>query len=319
MKLFEIDKRILIDDYTIFAQLYDNIDLTVKFCVMKPSFQHLGFDSVDGSFLCYWVKSPRFGFHWHYHPEYEISFVVKGRGTRLVGDHVDEFTEGDMVFLGSDLPHTWISSEGYFQTKQQVEFVVLQFPKEIIEHRVLEIPELKSIGRLLRNSNRGILFEEAVRKKVGEKLINLIELTGFQRYHLLLEILDELGSSNFSKLASEFYTPSHDKQSENRIDVVCSYIHQHFLESISLQSLANLANMSEAAFCRFFKKMTGKTAMHYINDLKIGKACELLGDESLTISEISFRCGYNNITHFNRSFLKRKGVSPSKFRQNFMS
>lgn len=285
---------------------------------MKASLQHLGFDSVAGSFLCYWVRSPRFGFHWHYHPECEISYVVKGWGTRLVGDHVEEFEAGDMVFLGSNLPHTWISSDGYFETGQNVELVVLQFPKEIIDKRAIEIPELQSIDKLLKNSNRGVLANEATRQSVGKKLICLVDEKGFKRYHLLLEILDELGRSPSRLLASEAYIPNFSRTTEDRIGKVCQYIHEHFSEHIEVKLLADLANMNEASFCRFFKKMTGKTATIYINDLRIGKACDLLMNHALTIGEISFLAGYNNVTHFNRSFAKRKNMSPSEFRKNYM-
>ena len=282
---------------------------------MKPSFQHLGFDSVEGSFLCYLVSSPKFGFHWHYHPECEISYVIRGRGTRLVGDNVNEFKEGDLLFLGPDLPHTLISDEVYMSKGKNMDVLVIQFPKEIIDQRSVEISELSSIGKLIEKSSRGISFNNEKSDGIGSKMERLTELKGFHRYHLLLEILHDLAIQDGEFLASEFYTPNRSNESEERLSKVCTYIHENFTEDIHIATLASLAVMNEAAFCRFFKKMTGKSALTYINDLRIGQACQLLISESITISEAAYQSGFNSITHFNRSFIKRKGTTPTNTRE----
>ncbi len=286
---------------------------------MKPSFQHLGFDAIDASFLCYVVNSPKFGFHWHYHPECEISYVVKGYGTRLVGDHVEEFAAGDLLFLGPDVPHTLISDELFNQSGQNMEVVVVQFRKEIIEARSLEIVELNGISQLIQDSFRGLHFGGAAAGHIGQKLCQLPEKEGFWQYHGLLEVLHELSTEAYRPLASAFYSPNLKGQSEARLSKVCNYIHDHFCENIEIASLAGLACMNEAAFCRFFKKMTGKTAINYINDLRIGKACQLLLADTMTISEAAYESGYNSITHFNRNFFKRKKVNPSEYRKHYLS
>ena len=285
---------------------------------MKPKFQHLGFGSFEGSFLSYMVNSPKFGFHFHYHPEIEISYVLKGHGTRLVGDNVQEFTEGDLIVIGSGLPHTLISDELFNQSKENMQVAVIQFPKEIIDARSLEIVELNSISQLMKDSARGLHFKEN-HQAIGTKMIQLVELTGFSRYHLLLEILNDLSECNYYPIASKLYLPNHNASSKDRIGRVCTFIHENFCKQIEIAELAQLANMNEAAFCRFFKKMTGKTATTYINDLRIGKSCQLLLNSEISISESAYQSGYQSITHFNRNFIKRKKVTPSVFKANYMN
>ena len=280
---------------------------------MKPSFQHLGFDTVDASFLSYWVRSPKFGFHWHYHPECEISFVKKGFGTRMVGDSVEEFQAGDLLLLGSDLPHTLVSDE---LMEGDMEVVVVQFPKELLEARSLEIVELGAIGALIKESVRGFSYTKDDSLRIGQKLEQLPSLNGFEHYHRLLDILNDLSEAKGRLLASTAYNPSKSSQNEERIGRVCKYIHEQFTEEVSIESLAAMANMNKSAFCRFFKKMTGKTAIAYLNDLRIGMACQLLLKDH-SVSEVAFQSGFNSLTHFHRCFAARKKVSPLAYKKHF--
>lgn len=289
---------------------------------MKPTFQHLGFENVEGSFLCYEVSSEKFGFHWHYHPECEISYVKSGYGTRLVGDHVAPFAEGDLLMLGSDLPHTLISDELFNESGKKMEVVVIQFAPAIFESRSLEIEELSGIGRLLQEALRGLSFSSASNtssqhEAVVALLNNMPGQQGFERYLSLLKVLNGLAELNGTKLASEYYSPNKSLESEARIGKVCSFIHDHFSSEITIAKLADLAHMNEAAFCRFFKKMTGKTAINYINDLRIGKACQLLQVENQSVGEIAYQSGFNSIPYFNRYFQKSKKCSPTQFREQY--
>lgn len=289
---------------------------------MKPTFQHLGFDQVDGSFLCYEVRSPKFGFHWHYHPECEISYVKQGYGTRLVGDHVEPFTQGDLLMLGSDLPHTLISDELFNASGAQMEVVVIQFAPAIFETRSLEIEELADIGLLLKEAGRGLSFgkaqnDNASYSEIIATLQKMPSMKGFERYISLLQVLNTLAQLSHMKLASEYYSPNKSLEGEARIGKVCSFIHDHFSEEITITQLADLAHMNETAFCRFFKKMTGTTAVHYINDLRIGKACQLLQNERKPVSEIAYQSGFNSVPYFNRYFQKSKQCSPTQYRVQY--
>ena len=286
---------------------------------MKANFQHLGFDHVEDSFLCYWVRSPFFGFHWHYHPELEITYVHHGQGIRLVGNNVGNFSSGDFVFLGSNLPHTWISDDDFKQKPDNMEVVVLQFPPQLFSKEWLEIPEMANVQRLFKNAGRGIRFSPEVKAKAVAILLEMTELAGFERFQQLLSLLHLLGSEKKpTLLASAGFIPTLNSATEQRILTVCKFIHDHFTEVIKLDEVALLANMNTSAFCRFFRKMTGQTVMDYVTDLRIGKACNLLIEQDKkSISEIAYQAGFNSQTLFNRKFLQKKQMTPSLFRQRY--
>ena len=286
---------------------------------MKANFQHLGFAHVTDSFLCYWVRSPYFGFHWHYHPELEITYVHQGQGVRLVGNNVGHFREGDFVLLGSNLPHTWISDDDFNQGPDQMEVVVLQFPPQLFSETWLDIPEMANLQRLLKNGGRGISFSTPVKEQAAQILIKMTEQNGFERFQQLMNLLHLLGSDNQPEyLASAAFTPSLNQATEQRLLKVCQYIHDQFTEPIRLDEVAALAHMNATSFCRFFRHMTGQTLMEYVIDLRIGKACNLLIDSNKkSISEIAYLSGFQSQTLFNRKFLQKKGMTPRVFRQQF--
>lgn len=281
----------------------------------NPSFQHLS-NTDTHSFLSYWVISPRFGFHWHYHPEIEICYVVKGRGTRLVGDNSSEFESGDLVLVGSNLPHTWISDPTFSAQGHQMEVVVIQFPVEWLDGLFRLLPETQQLRSLCLEAQRGLFFPAETIHQLGPKLIELVNSSGFNRYHLLLDALHDMSQFETRQLlATERYTPTLGQESEDRIGVVCRHIHEHFRDPINLEVMSGLAQMSPTAFCRFFKKMTGKTLSNYVIDLRISHACSLLLEKHQTISEVAYESGFNSITHFNRSFKSRKTVTPKVYRE----
>jgi len=283
---------------------------------MPADYQHIKSNTQQHQIHSFWVKSPMFGFHWHYHPEFEITYVKKGRGTRLVGDHMTSFEEGDFVFLGSNLPHTWISDDEFNQSDEQMEVAVLQFHPELIYHPLFDIPEAVKINRLLKNASRGIVFNQAGSEKARSLLIQLIEAESVQKLTTFLELLHHLGSIlDHPTLASKAYAPPQNRTTEDRILKVCRFVHDHFREQIRLDDVAKLANMNPTSFCRFFKKSTGQSLSDYINDLRIGKASNLLLDQrNLTVSEVAYQCGFNSQTLFNRLFKKKKQVNPTEFR-----
>ena len=285
---------------------------------MKPSFQHLGFDSAEGSFLSYVVRSKKFGFHWHYHPECEIAYVVNGYGTCLIGDHVSQFEQGDLLFIGSNLPHTLISDELFNRSGEVMEVIVIQFHPELFDTRTIEVEELTRLGLLIKESLRGLYFKaNRIPKMLVELFHSSTKLLGFERYICLLKLLNELSTIEYRHLASILYQPNLSGSSEERILKVCAYIHGNFNGEISLYQLASMANMNESAFCRFFKKMTGKTAIEYINSLRLGMACRLLQNDHSKINEVAFDSGFNTIPYFNRYFKKMKNCSPSEYRKQY--
>lgn len=284
---------------------------------MNAHYQHLTDLSESKLIHAFWVNSPKFGFHWHYHSELEITCVKQGRGTRLVGDNMNPFAAGDFVFMGSNLPHTWISDDDFNQSPDQMEVAVLQFHPDVFSTQLLHLSELANIRRLLSAADKGIAIHQDRSTKAADLLFQLIDADGFERFRLFLSLLDYLGQiPNFELLASNAYMPKLDHTTEERILNVCRYVHDHFMESIQLNTVAEIACMNPASFCRFFKKSTGESLFEYINDLRIGKACNLLMDkQNKSISYIAHQSGFTSQTLFNRIFMKKKGMTPTNFRK----
>ncbi len=280
-------------------------------------FQHLGFDTGTAAMLCYWVRAPKFGFHWHYHPELEITYVQKGRGIRMVGDNVSYFQEGDFVFLGSNLPHTWISDDDFNEQEDQMEVIVLQFPPQLFSDTWLSFAEMGEFRRLFQLSRRGISFTGEEGRLAAAQLVQITTMEGFERYNAILALLHRLGGAKHMELlSSQSYVPPLNDATELRLLKVCQYIHDRYTEVIRLEEVARLANMNPSAFCRFFRRSTGQSFMEYVTDLRIGKAANLLmGQNQMSISEIAYRSGFSSQTLFNRSFLKKKQMTPSQFRK----
>lgn len=282
----------------------------------RAQLQNLGFDGVSEAVQCFWVRVSHFGFHWHYHPEYEITYVQRGQGTRVVGDHVNYFEDGDFVFLGSNLPHTWISDDDFNRSEEDMEVLVLQFHPDLFSKEWLVWSEMVNLKSLLKNANRGLRFTEGKEKEAAEILIEMEKASGFRRLMLTMELLNFLGKEKGEPLASPSYIPPLNDSTEERLLTVCQYIHDNFTLPIKLEKVSRLANMNTTSFCRFFKKSTGQSVMEYVNDLRIGKACNLLlSGQRMNISEVAFRSGFNSQTLFNRSFLKKKNMTPRDFRR----
>lgn len=254
-----------------------------------------------------------FGFEWHQHPECELTLIETGTGQRFVGDHIDGYKPGDLVLLGSDLPHTWASHEGSVPRHKAV---VVQFDPDWLEGFLAETPEARAILGLMKRSRRGLRFTGPAQAYAAEQLPRMSKLRGMQRVLALIAVLDKLAHSRGAKpLASPAYEQT-GYRVDSRIDKVCRYIHDHATEPITQADAAKLIRMSGPAFSRFFKQRVGMTYSRYVHELRIGHACRLLIETDRSITEVCFASGFNNLSNFNRVFLSIKGVSPRRYRQS---
>ncbi len=278
---------------------------------MKAELEHIRVRDHRSSFVCYWNIAQAYAFKWHYHPEYELTYIEESRGRRLVGDQIAPYQEGGLVLLGPNLPHSW-TSEGFVGENRAL---VVQFSASIFD---FDLVEMGDIQELLDRSRRGVRFNLPFAHKIGAAMKKMDRQTGFPKLMMLYEVLDKLAQSwEFELIASVFYEPVLGKKNEERMDEICRYLHQHFTDYISLEKIAAVASMTETSFCRFFKRMTGQTFTEYLNELRIGHACRLLAESTRTISEIAYGSGFNSSTHFNRVFFRQKGQSPSHYRKRF--
>lgn len=262
------------------------------------------------SFLCRRRTDSRFGFAWHYHPELELTLIVRSRGRRFVGDSIEAYDDGDLVLVGSNLPHTWSSDPS---RKGRHEAVFCQFPREF-----LKSPELSAAQRLFDRSSRGLRFTGRTQRAVARQMEELERLQGLRRLAGLLEILDQLARSTESRpLSGRGYVPSVRSGDADRIDRVCRFLNGRFAEGVTLAEAASVAHLSIPAFSRLFRRATGRTLVAYLNELRTGLACRELMETGRAVSDIAYDVGFNNLSNFNRRFRALKGLSPREYREAF--
>lgn len=251
---------------------------------------------------------------WHYHPEIELIFVCKGSGKRQIGSNISYFSDGDLVLIGSNLPHCGMTNEN---TNNDYE-MVLQFKPDFLGVPVWETPEMQKIAILLEKSKAGIVFGEKIKKETGEKIAAMHEAVSFRRLMCFLEILEDLATTQDYRIlnAGKYYLQT-QVEDNDRINVIFNYVKDHFREQITLEEVAGLANMKVPSFCRYFKKITNKTFTHFVNEYRITHALKLLAEQPLSITEVCFESGFNNFSYFNKTFKEYVKKSPSQYRKEF--
>lgn len=251
---------------------------------------------------------------WHYHPEVELIFVCKGSGKRQIGSNISYFSDGDLVLIGSNLPHCGLTNEN---TNNDYEMVI-QFKPDFLGENIWETPEMQRISALLEKSKAGIVFEENIKKTVGKKIADMHEMSSLKKLLTFLEILDELATTQEYRIlnAGKYYLQTQVEDNE-RINHIFNYVKDHFKEQISLEEIADLANMKVPSFCRYFKKITNKTFTQFVNEYRITHSLKLLAEQPLSITEVCFESGFNNFSYFNKTFKEYIKKSPSQYRKEF--
>ena len=287
---------------------------------MKPVFEKTP-RSQWQSFHCEVVRGDSYNAAWHFHPEYQITLVIESRGYRLVGDNIAPLRPGDLVLVGSNLPHVWQQEQGgRGEAGPGVHAIIVRFLETFAGKDFLEIPEMKPILHLLRRSARGLEVTGATRQAIAEKMQCLANASGLERISELLSILSALARSNELKpVASTGFVPVLNGSDHDRMERVCNYINGHLEEVIDRAAVAREAHLSDGAFSRFFKLRTGKTLPRYINELRVGRACRLLAESEAKIIDIAMECGFANVANFNRRFLEIAGLTPHDYRRQFQS
>ncbi len=281
---------------------------------MKPQLENIAEKKGRRAFLAFVTQPRRFEFFWHYHPEYELTLIVQGRGRRMVGDSHAPFEAGDLVLLGPGLPHTWVSAPA---GRGAAEAVVVQFSADFVQ-RFADLQELGALRQLLQQAGRGLVFCGKRMPAVVHAMQGLPAKTGAQKIASLLLLLAELPRLQAQPLASARYQPMRGQENEHRLNKVCRYVQQHFAEVVSIHQAAALIHLSPGAFCKFFKRITGQTFSDYVNDIRVAHVCQQLTGTSRTVADIAYANGFETLTYFNRVFLKKKGMRPSHYRASQM-
>jgi len=250
---------------------------------------------------------------WHYHPEYELHYLRQTHGKMFVGDYIGDFGPGNLVLVGPNIPHNWVSelAPGVSIVERDL---VLQFGADFIQDCMALFPEFGQVQNLLDDARLGAQFGEDAEVRADEALSAMLTASDARRVILFLDLLDYLSRAPRVMLASPSYDPGVDQRRNAVINQVLSYILENYTSDLREADLAELTRMSCATFSRFFRKHTGLTFVQYVNHLRLNRACELLMHSELPVTDICYRVGFNNVSHFNHQFLQKKQMSPSKFR-----
>ena len=284
---------------------------------MEPFLEKIP-NKVGESFFALRRVSEAMNWGWHYHPEFELCFTEKGSGKRIVGNNIEFFDDGDMVLLGENLPHAFQSSKQFILDPNCfAQNVVVQFKKELFGS-MLENPEMGNIKNLLQKAAFRIQIKNKLKLKVASLIEELLQAKGFQRLNVLMTLLNEIAedSKNCRNLSTlKYHTISNPETS--RIGKVIDYIQTNFKEEISLNEVAELANLTPNAFCKYFRKRTNKSFVEYLNELRINYSCELLMTDMYSVKEVAALTGFKNRSNFNRRFFKVVGKTPSDFSNEY--
>ncbi|HYX08403.1 MAG TPA: AraC family transcriptional regulator [Bacteroidales bacterium] len=268
-------------------------------------------------FLVFDRMKTEFNYPVHFHPEFEINFIINANGAkRIVGDHISEISEKELIMVGPNLYHGWINYHN--RASQQINEITIQFPRDLFGNEMLNKNVLSSINELLTNAQRGILFSENTIDLVESRIRSLGKKNGFDSFLELQSLLYDLALSRDQKLLTNIsFRRNSDFHNSEKIEKVYNYIKENYQHKIMLENAAEFLNMSVVTFSRFIKQRTGNSFINFLNEIRLGYATQQLIDTNKGISEICFDCGFNNISNFNRTFKKKQGITPSEFRENF--
>lgn len=261
---------------------------------------------------------PYFYNHWHYHPEVEIVHVHEGTGMLLVGDGVSNYRENDLIVIGANAPHFFRSDDAYFEqgTPLLSKSTVIHFNPDFLGQTFLEMSEMKNVTDFLTRASKGFLIRAESGNEAKELIATMLQATGLQRVILLLKVLNHLTRvESILELSKSEYTSSLDEVNTKRIDQIYSFSLNNFTREITLDEVSEVANISKNSFCRYFKTHTRKTYFQFLLELRIGHACKLLAEEHLSISQVAFESGFNNLSHFNRSFKTIMTMKPQSYQK----
>ncbi|WP_367751969.1 helix-turn-helix domain-containing protein [Flavobacterium sp. WC2430] len=271
--------------------------------------------SSGDSFLVFDRVKDSFDFPVHYHPEFEINFIQNGKGVkRVVGDNIEEIDDIELVLIGPNLYHGWELNKC---KNKQIHEITIQFHNDLFDEALLSRRIMTPIKDMFNRSIHGILFSNKIADELASRLVKISKLDGMDYFLEIISILYDLANSRNQRLLSTF-TVDHDTfEDYDKMKLVYEYVQKNFADKITLDEVSNVASMSSISFNRFIKKRTGKTFVNYINDIRVGYAARWLVEKDLSISEIAFKSGFNNIANFNRSFKNIKKCTPSQYREDF--
>lgn len=251
-------------------------------------------------------------YYWHFHPEFELTFIEAPQGTRRVGNHVGQFEGSDLVFIGSNIPHLNFD----YGIRTEYKKVVLQIKEDFFKNDFVTTPELSAIYQLFENSKKVICFNGTTKELVGKRLKEIHHLPNFEQFIEVLSLFQMLATSNEKTFLYELpFDDFYNNKEQNRLKIVYAFIENNFQRNITIDEMGQLTHLSKAAFCRYFKKMTRLTFTEFLNQFRIEQAKRLLKEDK-NVTETCYECGFESLSYFNRIFKKVVGQNPIQFKKN---
>ncbi len=255
----------------------------------------------------------------HSHPEFELVYILESHGKRIIGNAVESFESGDMVFLGDDIPHVWLNDEIFYKgiNSLKAKAIVIYFSRDLFGDSFYELPEALEVKKFFSQAIKGVSITGQTNAIISKKMEKLLKKKGFEVVMGLIEILFLLSKSkDLRYINDDSYVSVSDENKNDRLAAVFKYVKSNYKEEISLDEISKIANLTPTSFCRMFKAKTKKPFVEYLNEIRVSNACKYLIETDLGISEIAYECGYKTASNFNKLFKKLIGTTPKEYRRN---
>lgn len=286
--------------------------------MMKPVFARIieGLDTF--AFAARAINRPVFSTEFHFHSACQMTYIVKSEGKRIIGDNVDRFSYDELTFLGSDIPHVWHNDIKNEDTEEAKSLALYIEPTSLLDS-LEKLVDTKKIETFLNSSRRGLLFYGETKETLKTKLQQITIAEELRKAIILLEIIEILiHTEEFHYLSSTGYKHNYQATDTNKIDRIFKYVFDNFREELQLDEVAEMANMSKHAFCRYFKTRTQKTFIEFVHEVRVSEVCKLIANDKDQINNIAYHCGFNSLSHFNKTFKSIKGVTPSQYKDQVL-
>ena len=283
---------------------------------MKPHFHRVPIKS-QTSFSIRHERNSSFGTVWHYHPELELHFLVKGHGVRFIGDNISNFSDGELILLGENLPHTWRMEQE--SDNGHAEVIIVHFLSDCLGADLLLLPEAYLIPKLFERAKKGLIIKGKAKEKVTKLMYQAVEAQNLDRLISLLSILKVLAETEETESIASAHAFYKSNDSETlRLNKIYAFTLANYKTDISLQDVASIANLGITSFCRYFKMMTKKTYNDFLVEIRISHACRFLIEDRMATEVICFECGFNNVSNFYRHFKKVTDMTPLEYKRKYL-
>ncbi len=285
---------------------------------MKPVLEHLPLKAEE-SFVVREFDYPYYPTPWHFHPEYELVLVTESTGKRFIGDNISDFKQGNLAFIGPNLPHLYRNDPAYYEPRSglRAKSIVVHFLETAFGSDFLGLPEARKLKSFFQRAAKGFDISGRTNRIVSEKMHELLETDGLSRWLKLLEILHLLSTSRDCHYISNTNVQGKNEIESGRLNQVFEFVMKHFRQEIVLAEVAALVNMAENSFSRYFSQRTRKTFTAFVNEVRLNHACTLLIENKMSVADICFECGFNNLSNFNRQFRNMYNTSPLNYRKQY--